>query len=238
MTQPRVLVWDWPVRVFHWLVVACFAGAWLTAESEAWHLVHITLGYTLGGLVAFRLVWGVVGSRTARFTSFVRSPRAALAYLQHLKAVALGQAPREAGSDAPVGVGHNPAGAWAIVGLLVLIATTVGLGWATETERLPAFLDEAHEAAATALLALVGLHVAGVVVGSLVHRDNLVRAMLTGFGRGRPQDAIARSWWWLGALMLAAVLAFWGWQWQQAPANPHDPSQVASHDKDDDGDDD
>ena len=60
---PRVLVWDLPVRLFHWLMVLSFAGAWLTAESERWRLLHVTLGYTLGGLVAFRVLWGLVGSR-------------------------------------------------------------------------------------------------------------------------------------------------------------------------------
>ena len=70
------LVWDLPVRMFHWLAVLCFAGAWLTSESERWQLVHVTLGYTLAGLVGFRLVWGVVGTRHARFTRFVRGPQA------------------------------------------------------------------------------------------------------------------------------------------------------------------
>ena len=68
----RVLVWDAPVRVFHWLMVASFAGAWLSAESERWRLLHVTLGYTLAGLVVFRVLWGLVGTRHARFASFVR----------------------------------------------------------------------------------------------------------------------------------------------------------------------
>ena len=68
----KVLVWDAPVRVFHWLMVASFAGAYLTAESERWRLLHVTLGYTMAGLVAFRIVWGLVGTRHARFASFVR----------------------------------------------------------------------------------------------------------------------------------------------------------------------
>ena len=66
----RVLVWDAPVRLFHWLTVLSFAGAYLTAESERWRLLHVTLGYTLAGLVVFRLLWGLVGTRHARFASF------------------------------------------------------------------------------------------------------------------------------------------------------------------------
>src|SRR5690606_37588088 len=81
---PSTLVWDVPVRVFHWLLVLCFAGAWLTAESEHWRLVHVTLGYTMAGLLAFRVLWGLVGTRYARFASFVRGPRAVIGYLKSL----------------------------------------------------------------------------------------------------------------------------------------------------------
>ena len=83
-TLRRVLVWDAPVRVFHWLLAASFIGAWLTAESERWMLVHITLGYTVGGLVAFRVLWGLLGTRHARFGDFVRGPRAVVGYLKSL----------------------------------------------------------------------------------------------------------------------------------------------------------
>jgi cytochrome b len=183
-----VKVWDWPVRVFHWLAVACFAGAWLTAESERLHLVHITLGYTLGGLVAFRVLWGLLDTGPARFANFVRSPAAAWRYISSL----LGDRPLHY-------TGHNPAGALAIVALLGLIGLTVGLGWATETERLPGWLDEGHELAANALMALVVVHLVGVAVGSLRHRENLPRAMLTGFKRGLPGEGIRRQHGWLGA---------------------------------------
>src|SRR6516162_5168079 len=80
----RVLVWDAPVRVFHWLMVFSFAGAYLTAESERWRLVHVTLGYTMVGLVAFRIVWGLVGTRYARFSNFVRGPAAIANYVRGL----------------------------------------------------------------------------------------------------------------------------------------------------------
>ena len=83
-TDKKILVWDAPVRVFHWLMVLSFAGAYLTAESERWRLIHVTLGYTLGGLVAFRILWGLVGTRYARFAEFVRGPAAIRGYLQHM----------------------------------------------------------------------------------------------------------------------------------------------------------
>lgn len=207
LPAPRqVLVWDAPVRVFHWMMVLSFAGAWLTAESERWRLLHVTLGYTMAGLVAFRLVWGLVGTRHARFASFVRGPRAVLQYLKAL----VGRAPEHS-------VGHNPAGAWAIVGLLVLAALATGTGWAIYNEVGGEWLEDLHEGAATAMLALVGVHVAGVVVSSWLHRENLVGAMVTGRKVAPPQDAIRSAWRSVAALMLVAVLAFWGMQWSSAP---------------------
>ena len=116
----KVLVWDAPVRVFHWLMVASFAGAYLTAESERWRLAHVTLGYTMAGLVLFRILWGLVGTRHARFSSFVRGPRAIKSYL-----VALLRGRPEHH------VGHNPAGALAILLLLGLTLAITASGWAT-----------------------------------------------------------------------------------------------------------
>lgn len=172
-----VQVWDLPVRAFHWLLVACFAGAWLSADSEHWRLLHVTLGYAMAGLVAFRVLWGLVGTRHARFASFVRGPAAAWRYLRSL-----------AGPRPEHHTGHNPAGALAIVALLLLIAVTAASGWATYSELGGEWLEELHEAAANTLLMVVIVHLIGVVVGSLVHRENLVRAMVTGRKRAAPDQ--------------------------------------------------
>src|SRR5664279_4256436 len=107
-TKTKIMVWDAPLRVFHWLMALSFAGAYVTAESEHWLLVHLTLGYTLGGLVAFRILWGLMGTRYARFGSFIRGPSAVLRYGSTL----LNGKPEHH-------VGHNPAGAVAIVLLLL-----------------------------------------------------------------------------------------------------------------------
>ena len=167
--EEHVLVWDAPVRVFHWLMVLCFAGAWITAESERWRLLHATLGYTVAGLVAFRIVWGLVGTKHARFASFVRAPGAALRYLGSL----VRGAPEHH-------VGHNPAGALAIVALLGVAAVVVASGWAAYNDVFKDVFEELHEGAAEALMALVLLHVVAVVVSGWLHRENLVRAMITG----------------------------------------------------------
>ena len=200
------LIWDAPVRVFHWLSVLCFAGAWLTAESERWRLVHVTLGYTLAGLVVFRIVWGFVGTRHARFADFVRGPSAAVAYLRSMLA----------GHPAPH-AGHNPAGAWAIVALLALAAGVTASGWFTLAEWGGDRFEDLHEALANAMLALVGLHVVAVLVSSRLHGDKLVLAMITGRKTAAPSEGIRRAWKTLAALMLAAVLGFWWLQWRDAP---------------------
>ena len=202
----RTLVWDAPVRVFHWLMVLAFAGAYLTAESERFRLLHVTLGYTMAGLVAFRLAWGLVGTRHARFASFVRGPRAVLRYLRSI----LRGAPEHH-------AGHNPAGAIAIVALLALAALVTLTGWATYAELGGHGLEETHEAIATAMLAVVGVHVAGVVAGSVLHRENLVAAMITGRKAARPEEAIRQAWRSVAAIMVATVAVFW---WVQLDAAP------------------
>jgi len=221
-SRAEVLVWDAPVRVFHWLMVLSFAGAYITAESERWRLLHVTLGYTMAGLLAFRVVWGLVGTRHARFASFVRGPAAVVGYLRSL---ASGQPEHH--------VGHNPAGAVAIVALLGLTGLVTAAGWATYNDLGGEWLGELHEGAANAMLAVIGVHVAGVLIGSWMHRDNLIGAMFSGRKPGLPQDAVRSAWRSVAVLMLAAVLGFWALQWQSAPA-PGAAMSASHHDRDDD----
>lgn len=226
----RILVWDAPVRLFHWLAVLCFAGAWLTAESERFRLVHVSLGYTLVGLVVFRLLWGLVGTRHARFATFVRGPAAVGRYLLAL----LRGRPEHH-------VGHNPAGALAIVALLGL-SLVVGLtGWAAYNDVFGSWMEELHEGVASAMLAVVVLHVVGVVVSSRLHRENLVGAMVSGRKPGPPDAAAGGPRRGVAIVVLAAVAAFWWLQWQSAPpagaAGGHRATVAAAahgHDHDDD----
>jgi cytochrome b len=222
----QVLVWDAPVRVFHWLMVLSFAGAYLTAESERWRLLHVTLGYTMAGLLAFRVVWGLVGTRHARFASFVRGPAVVMRYLRSLAS----------GRPEPH-VGHNPAGALAIVALLGLTGLVTAAGWATFNDLGGEWLGELHEGAANVMLAVVGVHVAGVLIGSWLHRDHLIGAMFSGRKPGLPQDAVRSAWRSVAVLMLAAVLGFWVFQWQSAPVPAVWGGMATSdrhHDRDDD----
>jgi len=198
MDKPRVLVWDLPTRVFHWLLAASFVGAFATAESERLRDVHVLLGYTMLGLVAFRLLWGVIGTRYARFRSFAFGPRSVLAYVRSL----FTRSPRHH-------LGHNPAGSWAIYALLALTVLAGATGYATYNDIGGGWMEEAHEAAASALLAVVIVHIAGVFVSSLLHRENLVRAMVTGTKPGNPGDGIRYRHRIVAAALLLAVAGFW-----------------------------
>jgi cytochrome b len=180
----RVRVWDAPTRVFHWLLVASFAGAWFTRDARYLD-AHEFFGYAMAALVVFRLVWGFSGTRWARFASFSYSLPAAWAYFAAL-------ARRRQAHY----VGHNPAGSWSIYGLLALAALSVVTGLvALGAEKQLGVLagwfgyrvgDIAHELhlwLAYAMLALAAAHILGVLAGSFADRENLVASMLTGFKR-------------------------------------------------------
>jgi cytochrome b len=176
-------VWDAFVRIFHWLLVVAFFTAYFVDPEDS--PVHVLAGYTVLGLVLVRLVWGFVGSEHARFADFVYRPSVVLGYL--VDTVRL-RAKRY--------LGHSPGGgAMVVVLLIALLATTVsGLmvygadqhagplaSWmAGMSEQGEHALEEIHGAMANVTLALVLLHVIGVAVASLSHRENLVRSMLTG----------------------------------------------------------
>ena len=119
-TNQETRVWDLPVRVFHWTLAGSFIGAYALSDSERWRNVHVLLGYTVLGLLAFRLLWGFVGTRHARFRSFAYSPLAAVRYLRDEVA---GRAQRY--------LGHNPAGSWAVYGMLLLGVATGVTGYLT-----------------------------------------------------------------------------------------------------------
>ncbi len=170
VTPPAtVKVWDVFVRTFHWSLATLFIVAYATGDEI--ERVHITAGYTIAGLLALRIVWGFVGPRHARFSSFVRSPRAVLAYLRD---VVLLRAPRY--------LGHNPAGGAMIVALLAMLIGTSATGYMMTTGAFwgAEWVEDVHEILANSTLALVIFHVIGVLIASFEHRENLVKAMITG----------------------------------------------------------
>ncbi|MBI5328982.1 MAG: cytochrome b/b6 domain-containing protein [Betaproteobacteria bacterium] len=216
----KILVWDLPTRLFHWLFAASFAGAWLTAESDAWLGVHTFLGYLMLGLIGFRLVWGVAGGRYARFSSFFYSPREGLAYLS---ANRLGSARRY--------LGHNPAGSQAVALLLLLGLLTAlsGLFVQGGEEQHGPLVDwlgygagramkEIHEVLAGTLLAVVIGHLAGVALESWRHRENLPRSMVTGYKLATDPTAASRLHP-FSALALAALVALFAAGWFRSGPN-------------------
>jgi cytochrome b len=176
--RARIRVWDAPTRIVHWLLVVLILASWWTAETGRmeWHRWS---GYTLLGLVIFRVYWGVAGASTARFSQFVRGPRAIASYLQGGWAVASG---------------HNPLGALSVVALLGLLATQVVLGLfavdvdGIESGPLSTFVSfEAGRAAAhwhedifNVLMALILLHVVAVIYYVFFRKQPLVAAMVHG----------------------------------------------------------
>lgn len=212
-----VLVWDLPVRLFHWALAGSFAVAYVTAESEQGS-VHFVAGYLFAALLVFRLVWGLVGTRYARFTEFLRSPGAAFSYL---RSYVSGNAPRF--------LGHNPAGAIAILLMLGLGAAIAVTGWLNLTGQENDLLEEAHEILANTMLAVVVVHIVGVIVSSRMHGENLARSMVTGRKEGTPDAAIPRA---RGAVALLLALALGGFGWALAQGHLPtllDPAQVAAH---------
>ena len=168
-----VKVWDPFVRVCHWSLVGGFAGAYLSGDDGgAW---HEAAGYLALGLVAARILWGLVGTGQARFSAFVPSPRRLSGYLRALLA----------GRDERY-LGHNPAGAMMILALLAGIVALGVSGWMLGSDALwgAKWLEEVHEGLAGTVLSLAAVHVAGVIFAGHRHRENLVRAMIS--GRKRP----------------------------------------------------
>jgi cytochrome b len=182
-TPKRIRVWDPLVRLFHWSLVAGFATAFIVEDDLLG--VHVWAGYLVLALISVRLVWGLIGTRHARFSDFVRGPGAVLEYLRDVMRL---RAPRY--------LGHNPAGGAMILLILIGLAATGISGLAlygaeefagplAETMRgLPPswgdVLEETHEVLANLTLGLILIHVAGVLVSSLLHRENLIGAMISG----------------------------------------------------------
>jgi len=233
-----VLVWDLPTRVFHWLLVVNFATAWITSENDRFVYVHVYAGYVFFGLLMFRLFWGIVGSRYARFRSFAHDWSSVTEYL---KGLLDGSAQRH--------IGHNPAGGWAIFAMLILGVGTAITGLLVfggeeghgPLKHLVSFdvgqaAKDFHEVLASLMLAVVIVHVGGVMVESIFHKENLVWAMLTGRKPADLNTAPVRVYAFLGASLLflvlgSAALYFRGYvlETKTQPFKPFSSPELASN---------
>lgn len=207
MMSNEIRVWDSLVRIFHWSLVLAFSIAYLSGEEE--NMLHIYAGYVVLGLIAFRVLWGLVGTRYARFTSFITSPETVFQYLKDL----IARKPQHY-------TGHNPAGGWMVIAMLLCLfivslsglkvyAIEEGLGPLAaeitlvsaaraddddddhqggrkyekdhdENEAAEEFWEELHEVSSNLMLLLIFLHIGGVIVASRLHDEHLVKAMFTG----------------------------------------------------------
>ncbi|AAN57448.1 cytochrome b/b6 domain-containing protein [Shewanella oneidensis MR-1] len=180
--QQTINVWDPLIRIFHWSLVGFFTLAYLTEGEDEWMNIHSYAGYSILTLLVFRLLWGVIGTHHARFNHFITRPSIAWTYLKQLFS-----------GNAKDYIGHNPAGALMIIALITSIAVAGFSGmalYATDSQGPLATsffatwpegaLKEVHEFFANFSLFLIATHIGGVIVSSLLHKENLIRAMVTG----------------------------------------------------------
>ncbi|MEP5938566.1 MAG: cytochrome b/b6 domain-containing protein [Erythrobacter sp.] len=214
--EHKVAVWDWPVRLSHWSFAILVLAMWYTAENGLWYW-HTRLGVCLLGVLVFRLIWGFIGSRTARFSQFVKGPSAILAYLR---------------GNGEGKVGHSPLGALSVLALLGAMSVQVGMGlfagdpFDGATGPLNALvgvatadmLTEWHEVFYWAVLGMAGLHLLAIAFYAGAKHDDLVTPMVTG-SREADADVEGNS----GGSAVRFAIAFAmaagiaGWVWLGAP---------------------
>lgn len=216
VTPPEpVRLWDVPVRVVHWSFVVLLPALWWSAEVKSDIELHKTLGFIMMALLVFRLLWGVVGSSTARFGHFVRGPGGVAAYLRKVRS-----------PQAEPVVGHNPLGGWSVVALLLLLAVQLAVGlFAQDVDGIESgplsylvsydTADAAravHQQVFNGLLALVALHLGAVLFYRFVHRNDLVGPMITGrkrFATAVPEPSFVPAWRVVACAVVALMLVWW-----------------------------
>lgn len=218
-TRPaRRRVVDAPTRMFHWLFALSFVGAYVTADGERWRALHVTLGYTLAALLAFRVLYGLIGPRHARLGPTLRRLASAPTWLRSLVDAVLRGGLRNVNWRH----GQNLLMALAVVSLLVLVLplTLSGYGTYDEWGALLGgdWLEDVHEFFGEAMLAVAFVHLGLIAALSVLRRKNQALPMWNGYVDGAGPDVAKRNHAWLAALLLAGVVAFVGWQWHGSPA--------------------
>ena len=228
---PSRLVTDAPTRMFHWLFALSFVGAYLTADGERWRLLHVTLGYTMAGLLGFRVLYGLLGPRTAGLGLLWRKLTGASAWLRSLPQANSLQ-------DIPWRPGQNVLTSLSILALLVMVVPLTLSGYATYHDWGDFlggdWVEDVHEFFGEAVLVVALAHVAWIAILSVLRRKNQALPMLSGRIPGPGPNLVQKNRTWLAAMLLLAVLTFGAWEWQQSPSGllPGNTQSSRHHDRD------
>ena len=215
-------VTDATTRMLHWLIALSFTGAYVTADGERWRLVHVTLGYTLAGLLVARVLWGLFGPRQARLSAMWRKLKGLPSWVKSLPQVNSTATLQPAWRQ-----GQNLMMALATTLMLAVILPLTLSGYAVWNEWSGEWLENVHEFFGNAMLAFVLVHIGLIVLLSLLRRKNQALPMLTGRVAGSGPDLAKGNHSILAAAVLACVLGFWGWQWTEAPNGNAVPQSTA-----------
>jgi cytochrome b len=196
----RMMSWDAAVMVSHWLLAICFVGAVITQDSEKYRLLHVTMGYTMFGLVAFRLVWGFVGGKYARFNSIYPRIKKVIEYLKSLFT-----------AEPQAFIGFHAIGFLAAYLLLAVILMVTISGYIVYEELGPDLFEELHETLGNLLIAIVGIHIGGVVINAVIQKVKIAMSTEQTGAAKRVAATIERSrpYKWMAALIILAVTYFW-----------------------------
>ena len=228
---PSRLVTDAPTRMLPWLFALSFVGAYLTADGERWRLLHVTLGYTMAGLLGFRVLYGLLGPRTAGLGLLWRKLTGASAWLRSLPQANSLQ-------DIPWRPGQNVLTALSILALLVMVVPLTLSGYATYHDWGDFlggdWVEDVHEFFGEAVLVVALAHVAWIAILSVLRRKNQALPMLSGRIPGPGPNLVQKNRTWLAAMLLLAVLTFGAWEWQQSPSGllPGNTQSSRHHDRD------
>lgn len=196
----RMMSWDAAVMVSHWLLAICFVGAVITQDSEKYRLLHVTMGYTMFGLVAFRLVWGFVGGKYARFNSIYPRIKKVIEYLKSLFT-----------AEPQAFIGFHAIGFLAAYLLLAVILMVTISGYIVYEELGPDLFEELHETLGNLLIAIVSIHIGGVVINAVIQKVKIAMSTEQTGAAKRVAATIERSrpYKWMAALIILAVTYFW-----------------------------
>lgn len=201
---------DAPTRVFHWMFAFCFLGAYITAESESFRKVHVTLGYTMAGLLVFRILWGLVGPKHVRLSLMFRKVSGVSEWIKSFKKLrTFSLQDLSALKTINWKQGQNLLMAFAVIALLVMVIPVTLTGYASYNDWGGRWLQKIHESVGEFYLFIVLSHLALIALLSVLRLKNIAMPMITGMTPGPGPDLVRRDYRWLAGLLIAAIVVWW-----------------------------